>query len=130
MTLAPRRPGFTLIELLIVVVIIGILSAIAIPKFEHTVGKANTSSLRHDLHNLIVAEETYFYENQTYTTDTAALHYTTTKNVALTLGVGNGTGWSATATHAQASPIICGIFYGTAAPPLAATTVQGQVGCQ
>ena len=130
MMTSPRRPGFTLIELLVVMVIVGILSAIALPKVAQTVGKANTTSLRADLHNLVVAEETYFYENQTYTTDTAALHFTTTRNVALTLGVATGTGWSATATHAQASPIICGIYYGSAAPPLAAAKAQGEVGCQ
>src|SRR6476619_7244595 len=62
-----NRRGFTLIELLIVVVIIGILAAIAIPKFQTTKGKANAASLRADLRNLAVAEEAYFFEQKAYT---------------------------------------------------------------
>src|SRR6478752_4307610 len=69
-----NRRGFTLIELLIVVVIIGILAAIAIPKFQNTKGKANAASLRADLRNLVTAEEAYFYDNSTYTTNINALN--------------------------------------------------------
>ena len=57
------KRGFTLIELLIVVVIIGILAAIAIPKFQETKGKAFASSLKSDLRNLSSVQEDYFYYN-------------------------------------------------------------------
>ena len=61
-----RRSGFTLIELLIVVVIIGILAAIAIPKFSATRTKAAQAALKSDLRNLMTAQESYFGDNATY----------------------------------------------------------------
>ena len=57
------RAGFTLIELLIVVVIIGILAAIAIPKFGETRSRANEAAVKSDLRNLLTAQETYFGDN-------------------------------------------------------------------
>ena len=62
------KKGFTLIELLIVVVIIGILAAIAIPKFSNTKDKAKLASVKTDIRNYMTAEEAYFSDNQTYGT--------------------------------------------------------------
>src|SRR5438309_11586593 len=62
-----NRKGFTLIELLIVVVIIGILAAIAIPKFANTKEKAYIASMKSDLRNLVTAAEAYFADSVKYT---------------------------------------------------------------
>jgi prepilin-type N-terminal cleavage/methylation domain-containing protein len=61
-----RNRGFTLIELLIVVVVIGILVAIAIPKQAGTKDKAKLASVKSDLHNIISAQEAYFSDMKVY----------------------------------------------------------------
>ena len=63
-----NRKGFTLIELLIVVVIIGILAAIAIPKFANTKDKAKIASMKTDLRNFVSAQEGHFADFATYAT--------------------------------------------------------------
>ena len=55
--------GFTLIELLMVVVIIGLLAAIAIPKFDDVRQKAYNSAALSDLHSVAYAIEEYFSNN-------------------------------------------------------------------
>src|SRR5256884_7541238 len=67
------RRGFTLIELLIVVVIIGLLAAIAIPKFANTKEKAYVAAMKSDLRNLATAEEAFFYDSAKYTTSFALM---------------------------------------------------------
>ena len=66
-----KRKGFTLIELLIVVVIIGILAAIAIPKFAATKDKAKLASVKTDVRNFMSAQEGYFSDNARYAVPTA-----------------------------------------------------------
>ena len=67
-----NRKGFTLIELLIVVVIIGILAAIAIPKFASTKEKAYLASMKSDLRNGATSQEGYFADNQVYLSGAAS----------------------------------------------------------
>ena len=58
--------GFTLIELLIVVAIIGILAAVAIPQFSTYRAKAYNSAAQSDLRNLKTSMESAFGDNQAY----------------------------------------------------------------
>ena len=112
-----NRKGFTLIELLIVVVIIGILAAIAIPKFANTKEKAYVAAMKSDLRNLVTAQESYFADQVSYTTASTAINYNSSTGVTVTIGTANGTGWNATAKH-NATTKTCGIYVGSATAPI------------
>ncbi len=61
-----NQKGFTLIELMIVVAIIGILGAIALPSYQDSVRKTRRAEAQADLMELASTVERYFTENNTY----------------------------------------------------------------
>ena len=124
-----NRKGFTLIELLIVVVIIGILAAIAIPKFANTKSKAYITAMKSDLRNLVTAEEAFFADSSKYTNTISQLKYSNTTGVnAPTITTGAGF-WTATTTHTQLAGSTCGIGINTT-NPLVASAGEGEPICQ
>ena len=141
-----NRKGFTLIELLIVVVIIGILAAIAIPKFANTKEKAYVASMKSDLKNLSTAEEAVFADSLGYiggtaknvggTIDSITFRgkniFVPSAGVTVTVTAANsgtsGAGWSAIATH-SATKMNCGIFISPGTAPNAAVKAEGEPSC-
>ena len=123
--------GFTLIELLIVVVIIGILAAIAIPKFSATREKAYFAAMKSDIKNLASQQEIYYSDAYSYTSSTTALSFTNSPGVSVVIAA-TSSGWSASATHdALGSSEGCAMFYGTATAPAApiTPTQPGELAC-
>src|SRR5262245_21502285 len=123
------RKGFTLIELLIVIVIIGILAAVAIPKFANSKSKAYVTAMKSDLRNLLSAEEAFFSDSSRYTTNLSALGFkgsTGTTNPTINVSAGE---WNATNTHTQLAGVVCGIAVNTTNPSVT-TAGEGEPACQ
>jgi type IV pilus assembly protein PilA len=130
------RKGFTLIELLIVIVIIGILAAIAIPKFGKTREKAYFKAMMSDLRNLQSQQELYYSRPDASYQYAGAVNSANFPDFNWSAGVtgaivaANNTGWSATATHLALTQAeqYCGIIVGGAAAVGPAVT-PGVIAC-
>ena len=86
-----HQEGFTLIELLIVIVIIGILLAIAVPSYLGFQKKAQQTAAMSDVRSAIPDAEAYYSDNNNYTAMTAATLKSTYDTGMQVIGVGGAT---------------------------------------
>ena len=102
-----NEKGFTLIELMIVIAIIGILAAIAIPQFSAYRKRSYNAAAQSDLKNAATAQEAYYADEETYTASVANITgatyglYTSEK-ITLVVDSANTTEYVMRAWHASA----------------------------
>ena len=123
------RRAFTLIELMLVVVIIGLLVGIALPKYQDSKRRAHTSAMKADLHNLMSAQANYVTSGQPYSADTTTLGFHTTRGNVLAISEATATGWIARVTHPGAPGTECVVYVGTVGAATAPATQESQVTC-
>ena len=85
-------------------------------------------SMRSDLHNLMTAQEGYFYDHTTYTAAVDSLQFKTTRGDSVEIVQATATGWAATSTNPLSYPHFCALFMGSATA-VAPATVAGVVAC-
>ena len=123
--------GFSLIELLLVTLIIGILATIAIPRLTSARDRAFVATMQADLRNLATQQEIFYADNLTYSDSAAALGFTSSDRVTVTIVEASGTGWSGTAAHAAfGEDDGCSVYYGGAeATTLGTPSAPGEIAC-
>ena len=111
----PKRneKGFTLIELMIVIAIIGILAAIAIPQFSAYRQRSYNSGAQADLRNAATAQEAYFVDYSSYSGTVSDLEGSsyglyTTENVTIAIpSTSSADGYTMSSYHSSGSRTYC-----------------------
>ena len=126
--IVPRRPrtGFTIIEMLIVIVILGLLATIVIPKFGSSREKAMVASMKSDLRNLVTQQESQLADSGRYATSFPPAVWRTTAGVTGPTITLTSDGWTAVVGHLSTTKT-CVIYVGTTS--IAPATKEGVPTC-
>lgn len=112
-------------------IVLGILAAIAIPKFASTRDRAYEAMMKSDLKNLVVAEEHYWVDHGSYA-DLSQIRsadlWSPSTGVDVEFTGVNADGWAATATYSEYTGE-CGVFIGAAKPPHPSLVIEAEVQC-
>jgi len=120
------RQGFTFVEILTVMIVLGLMSALAVPRYRNFKERAYLSTMRSELGQLRIAEEAYWAENQLYHTDPSRLDFLPSSDITLIVASGNlNRGWKAEATHALLPGQTCATYVGSEA----VTVASGEIVC-
>jgi prepilin-type N-terminal cleavage/methylation domain-containing protein len=120
------RKGFTFVEMLVVMIVLGALSGIAVPRIRDYKERAYVAAMQTDLGNLKIAQESYWSEHLQYATDTTSLEFRLTHNVVISITSKDvAGGYTAVATHLNLPGRQCA----TAMGPEAAPREPGSVAC-
>jgi prepilin-type N-terminal cleavage/methylation domain-containing protein len=122
--------GFSLIEMLIAMSVVTLLAAIAIPQYREVRERGYIATMRGDLRNLAVIEESHFYDTSTYTASLATLEakgFRKSGGTLVQVHEATSIGWSASISHA-ATLRQCFVFVGAAAP-VGSATEDGRMDC-
>lgn len=103
-----HRRGFTFVELLVAMMVFGSLTAIAVPRYRQVRERAYAGAMRADLAGLRIAQEAFWAENQSYTTDSTQLDWRATSDVRVVIAAPDPVaGYDATAEHANLPGFLC-----------------------
>lgn len=123
-----RNHGFSMIELLTTMVVVGLLAAIAMPRFRTQKDRAIQASMISDLASLAKAQEVYYYNNGVYAPNVVTVSVNISPGNSLVINEATTAGWSATLVHVPTIGKTCYIYYGGALPVGSATS-EGVVSC-
>jgi len=119
--------GFSLIELLVVLVVIGILVGLAIPRYRDYKRRFYLTTMVADLRNLATTEAAFWNISGTYSTNLQQIQYSASPQVSISIVSADTLGWAAKASYAGDSAT-CAIYFGNA-PTLAPATLKNVIGC-
>lgn len=115
---ARLESGFTLIEMLVVVVVLSILAAVALPRLGGFREQAHLSAITSDFRNLGIHQELYRAVHQTYASDLSELEFMGSDGVLINVVEATASGWAAIGTHqGLPSDAGCAVFLGDADAP-------------
>lgn len=123
------RRAFTLIELMVVVVIIGLLMGIALPKFQESRRRTYVAAMKADLGNLMAAQARYVAPGNRFSADLSILGIRASAGNTLTIPEATDLGWIARITHPGAPGVECVVYVGTVGAATAPATTESQITC-